>query len=280
MADYDPFADADRLVVQGDHLATFDADLLDLAVEMLSDGRSGERVAALDAGCGIGNVTATRLSGRPFARIDAVDTSGPAIDMARQRFARPDIAYRQADALAAARERHYGFITCFLFLHCCEDPGSALRALWDALAPGGVLVVRTADDGMVTFFPHDPVISAIHEVTSNLPMGTDRMHGRRAGHDMARLSPAPTRIETRFFTMSSAGMSPEARERLFDDNFEFRLSYLQTLASRYPAFYTRHFTEAPDRTLSSARARFLCPDFYYCLTQMAFVLKKPLDATV
>jgi ubiquinone/menaquinone biosynthesis C-methylase UbiE len=96
---------------------------------------------ALDAGCGTGRhavILADRLD-----HVDAVDVSGPMIELGEARRPRPNLQYRQCDLrdLAVAGEDRYDFILSILTLHHVPDLHAALSHLKSLLAPGGRLAV-------------------------------------------------------------------------------------------------------------------------------------------
>ncbi|MGX1880593.1 class I SAM-dependent methyltransferase [Streptomyces sp. NPDC055287] len=93
-------------------------------------------LTALDVGCGTGRF-ARRLAALGI-EVDAVDPAAEALEAARA--AGGPVRYRQADITEVALPRqHYDFISCLASLH--HIPFTALTALREALAPGGVLVV-------------------------------------------------------------------------------------------------------------------------------------------
>ena len=94
---------------------------------------------AIDLGCGPGR-HAVLLAGR-FERVDAIDLSGPMIELARARRARPNISYLQGDLRQAGQAGHYGLVLCVRTLHHVPDLHAALSHLKSLLAPGGRLVV-------------------------------------------------------------------------------------------------------------------------------------------
>ena len=97
---------------------------------------------ALDLGCGAGR-HAVLLAER-FAHVDAIDLSGPMIDVARERRARPNISYRQADLHDVTAAGRYDFILSVMTLHHVADLDAALRHIKTLVAPGGRLVVVDA----------------------------------------------------------------------------------------------------------------------------------------
>ncbi|MCW2933981.1 MAG: Methyltransferase type 11 [Actinomycetia bacterium] len=94
---------------------------------------------ALDIGCGTGR-HAVLLAGR-FEQVDAIDLSGPMIDLARKRRPRPNIAYRQADLHDVGDAGHYDLVLSLLTLHHVPDLHAALSHVKTLLAPGGRAVV-------------------------------------------------------------------------------------------------------------------------------------------
>jgi 2-polyprenyl-3-methyl-5-hydroxy-6-metoxy-1,4-benzoquinol methylase len=88
---------------------------------------------ALDLGCGTGG-QAVRLAER-FDRVDAIDVSGPMIELATARRARPNISYRLADLHEAGQPGSYDFIVSIRTLHHVPDLCLALRHIKTLLAP-------------------------------------------------------------------------------------------------------------------------------------------------
>ena len=98
---------------------------------------SGRR--ALDLGCGAGRHAVT-LAER-FEQVDAIDLSGPMIELARARRPRPNIAYRQADLHDIDGTGRYDFILSVHTLHHVPDLPAALCHIKTLLAPGGLVVM-------------------------------------------------------------------------------------------------------------------------------------------
>ncbi len=94
---------------------------------------------ALDLGCGAGRHAVT-LADR-FEQVDAVDLSGPMIELARDRRPRPNITYRQADLHEIGGTGRYDFILSVLTLHHVPELETALTHVKDLLAPGGRVVL-------------------------------------------------------------------------------------------------------------------------------------------
>ena len=96
---------------------------------------------ALDLGCGSGR-HAVLLATR-FGHVDAIDLSGPMIEVAQARRPRPNVTYRQADLRQVGRDGpgQYDFVLSVLTLHHVPDLPAALSHLKSLVAPGGRLAV-------------------------------------------------------------------------------------------------------------------------------------------
>lgn len=99
---------------------------------------------AIDLGCGPGR-QAVLLAGR-FEQVDAIDLSGPMIELARARRPRPNISYLQGDLRHAGQAGHYDLVLCVRTLHHVPDLHAALSHLKTLVAPGGRLVVVDSYD--------------------------------------------------------------------------------------------------------------------------------------
>lgn len=102
---------------------------------------SGRR--ALDLGCGAGQHAVT-LAER-FEQVDAIDLSGPMIDLARARRPQPNIAYRQADLHDIDGAGRYDVILSVHTMHHVPDLHAALSHIKTLLAPGGRVAVMDRD---------------------------------------------------------------------------------------------------------------------------------------
>jgi ubiquinone/menaquinone biosynthesis C-methylase UbiE len=98
---------------------------------------SGRR--ALDLGCGTGR-HAVLLADR-FQHVDAVDVSGPMVELARARRAGANISFWQADLHDVEGAGRYDFILSVLTLHHVPDLHAALSRIRALVAPGGRLAL-------------------------------------------------------------------------------------------------------------------------------------------
>ncbi len=143
---------------------------------------AGER--ALDLGCGAGR-HAVLLAER-FTHVDAIDLSLPMIEIARARRSRPNVAYRQADLLAATGPGDYDLVLSVMTLHHVPDLRAALAYIRGLLAPGGRIV-------LVDPYPAGSALPLAQRILHRLVPLRPRLHAGavlRFRANLARLGPA------------------------------------------------------------------------------------------
>ncbi len=144
---------------------------------------------ALDLGCGTGR-HAVLLAER-FGQVDAIDLSGPMIELARQRRLRPNITYWQADLHDVDGGGHYDFVLSVLTLHHVPDLHAALSHIKTVLAPGGRAVLVD-----VYAVPESALRSPqwmLRRMVGRLVPLRPRLHGlamQKLGADLVRRGPA------------------------------------------------------------------------------------------
>lgn len=114
---------------------------------------------AIDLGCGPGRQAAL-LAGR-FEQVEAVDLSGPMIELARARRARPNITYLQGDLHDVGEAGRYDCVLSPRTLHHVPDLHTALSHLKTLLAPGGRLAV-------VDCYPPESALSPVEWVLERM----------------------------------------------------------------------------------------------------------------
>lgn len=132
---------------------------------------------ALDVGCGSGRF-ARRLAATGM-HVEAIDRSGPMIDLARAAGSPGPgtISYRQADLVAGKLpEEAYDFISCLAMLH--HVPFDTVTKLRDALLPGGVLAVLGLGRPS-TFADYAPAVvaSPVNALARLVVYAGDRLNG-------------------------------------------------------------------------------------------------------
>lgn len=142
---------------------------------------------ALDIGCGTGR-HATLLAGR-FEQVDAIDLSGPMIDLARTRRPRPNITYWQADLHDVASAGRYNFVLSLLTLHHVPDLHAALSHIKTLLAPGGRAVLMDIYPAESDPRPQEALRRMVHRLVPLRP----RLHAlavQKLGVNLVRRGPA------------------------------------------------------------------------------------------
>jgi SAM-dependent methyltransferase len=127
----------DRVAADLDRLAELSRN--ELITSWLADVLPEAGWYAIDLGCGPGR-QAVLLAGR-FEQVDAVDLSGPMIELARARRPRPNISYLHGDLRHTGQAGHYDLVLCVRTLHHVPDLREALSHLKSLVAPGGRLLV-------------------------------------------------------------------------------------------------------------------------------------------
>jgi SAM-dependent methyltransferase len=122
---------------------------------------------ALDIGCGTGRHAAL-LAGR-FEQVDAIDLSGPMIDLARTRRPRPNITYWQADLHDVGGAGRYDFVLSLLTLHHVPDLHAALSHVKTLLAPGGRAVLMDMYPAESALRPRRVLRRMVHRVVPLRP---------------------------------------------------------------------------------------------------------------
>jgi SAM-dependent methyltransferase len=159
-------------------------ELIDSWLEGLLPAAGGR---ALDIGCGTGRHAAL-LAGR-FEQVDAIDLSGPMIDLARTRRPRPNITYRQADLHDVGGAGHYDFVLSLLTLHHVPDLHAALSHVKTLLAPGGRAVLMDMYPAESALRPQRALRRRVHRVVPLRP----RLHAlavQKLSVNLVRRGPA------------------------------------------------------------------------------------------
>lgn len=121
----------------------------------------------LDAGCGQAALTMnlaehiTQLGGAP-AQVTGVDQSADAIAEATELAAEKslDVPFQRADIHQLPfADATFDVVFCHQVLHHVADPQVVLQEFRRVTKPGGIIAVRDADFGAMTWFPPNPGLS-------------------------------------------------------------------------------------------------------------------------
>lgn len=102
----------------------------------------------LDAGCGSGRVTQALLERLPRGRLIAVDASADMVEKARQVLG-PEVEVRQADLSELELAEPAQAIFSNAVFHWIADHDRLFERLYEALAPGGLLIAQCGGEGNV-----------------------------------------------------------------------------------------------------------------------------------
>src|SRR5690349_1960082 len=130
------------------------------AAYLLPRLKSGDTL--LDVGCGPGTLTADLATRITPGRVTALETTGPALDLARAEIARRgldtvDFAVGDVHALEFPDDT-FAVVHAHQVLQHVGDPVAALREMRRVTRPGGVIAVRDSDYAAFTWFPQLPAL--------------------------------------------------------------------------------------------------------------------------
>jgi ubiquinone/menaquinone biosynthesis C-methylase UbiE len=121
------------------------------AARLVASLPAGDYPRVLDVGCGTGWATLAMLDRFGSRRVTGVDASEGMLEVFREKLGgREDVELelRAADVLDMGVEAGgYDAVICSMALHWFPDKPAAVRAMADALRPGGVLGVLSAGRG-------------------------------------------------------------------------------------------------------------------------------------
>ena len=106
--------------------------------------QKGAPDSVADVGCGPGTVSFRMAEQFPEATVVGYDAAEPVLAENRDRAEREghtDLAFERARLPSFDPGRSFDLVTCFYTLMYVEEVESALGALYDAVAPGGHLVI-------------------------------------------------------------------------------------------------------------------------------------------
>jgi len=116
---------------------------------LLGLGLTGKR--ALDAGCGSGHAVEA-LADR-FEEVVGLDLSGPLIEVAEAKRARPNVSYLVKDLFDLADEDGFDLVYSHTMLHHLEDYRAGLEHLKGLVRPGGTVALI---DNVCDHYPTPP----------------------------------------------------------------------------------------------------------------------------
>jgi ubiquinone/menaquinone biosynthesis C-methylase UbiE len=161
-------------------------------VAFLGQRESSDTLSILDIGCATGNQLLANRTIVPRAQLVGLDRSLGMLRQAQSKSA--DIAWVQADgAILPFQAQSFDFVTCQHALHHVQDKAGMLQALFQALRPGGRLVIYSlcpqdsADWVYYEYFPEahtidledfwpPETVKTVMETTGFAPVTVERQH--------------------------------------------------------------------------------------------------------
>lgn len=98
-----------------------------------------------DVGCGAGAATVPLAEAHPDVEVVGYDAAAPVIERNEARTDRPNLSFEVGRLPEFAPGRQFDVVFCYFTLPYVRDVERALRALYDAVAPGGSLVCNYAN---------------------------------------------------------------------------------------------------------------------------------------
>lgn len=168
----------------------------DLFGDWLQTALTASGGSALDIGCGAGR-HAVVLAER-FDHVDAIDLSGPMIELAQRKRARPNVTYRVSDLFDVTGE--YDLVVSSAMLHHVPDLERALTHIASLVRPGGTALLADVT-GIVSHFPR-----WLLRVEAVVRLGLDTVRRRPTARERYRLDTEPAWLDhmasDRFLTVS------------------------------------------------------------------------------
>jgi SAM-dependent methyltransferase len=157
----------------------------DTTVALLDRAGVGAGARCLDLGCGAGDVTfefAARVGSS--GRAVGIDMDVEKLALARERAATDGhhrTEFRVGDAYTFETDAGFDVVYCRFLLQHLSRPVDVLVRMWDAVVPGGVLIVEDADfEGSFCFPPNDGFDFWVRSYQAVLrSFGGDPLSGRK-----------------------------------------------------------------------------------------------------
>ncbi len=157
-----------------------------LELEFLVRHGMAQDMKVLDAACGPGVVSFMIDDFLTTGSVVGVDLDPELIKDAQSAAAKrgKEVEFHQANALELPFENEFDFIYCrFLFQHLAE-PEKAMRSLFNALKPGGILCITDVDDEWLFLHPEVPAFDQLRKLAGahQALQGGNRYIGRALRH--------------------------------------------------------------------------------------------------
>lgn len=233
-SEYDPEVDYERLELSAEMHQAQDNQNIDRVVERLQEAGIEQPYSVLDVGCGYGTVTRSRFGHDERFEVLAIDDSKEVLQIAKDEYSANNIEYRWLDAndVGKADLGSFDLVFASYLFHHVENQESILSLLWNRVRDGGVLMVRSCDDGQYLHYPPNENMDWIIDTTDDIAGSSDRTHGRRLPTQMKRLSPAPADVWLDMKNYHTVGRDSSERRDYWTVFHSNRLHYAEVRAEQ------------------------------------------------
>src|ERR1700739_1539103 len=114
----------------------------------------------LDVGCGPGTITADLADRVPQGHVTGVDAAQEVIEQARNQQSQGNLDFATGDVYALDYpDASFDVVHAHQILQHLGDPVRALREMRRVTRPGGLVALREADFGGMTWYPELPILA-------------------------------------------------------------------------------------------------------------------------
>ncbi len=270
-----------RLQAQERILRDFDGELYEDVVNSRKD------VYALDLGCNCGDNLYSRFA--PLGNIRKVvgiDCDGKSVEQATQNYGSDVFRFYQADVethdfektldeiCREERIEKFDVVNLSMLILHLKKPYALLRVLRKFLVPDGVFIIKDIDDGLNLAYPDkDGLFAKAIQICNFSEFSGYRKSGREIYTMLRKCGFAD--VKMRNALISTAGMSFDEREALFDVYFSFIREDMRILSKKYPD--DDNYVKAAEwfeDNYERLESEFLSEEFFFTLGFMLFTAKR------
>ena len=269
-----------RLKIQNEALNKFDNDVYQKILNMHTPLR------ILDVGCGQGDMLISKISNYEISCYFGIDKSIRQINTARSKHTEKFYNFFEIDIEDDNFEKNLIFemklkkidkfdvINISMVLLHLNDPVRLLSRLYGFLSDNGHIIIRDIDDG-INFASPDPnnEFERIYRMCHNDEQSGYRRTGRNVYSFLHRAGYKNIILERQ--GLSTAGMSEEEKDALFNMYFPFTLKNAESMMNKYPwnNDYKKDYLWYNER-FNKIHEEFLKPEFIFSLGFITYTAEK------
>lgn len=119
----------------------------------------------------------------------------------------------------------FDLVYCSLSLHHMSNSGLVIKGLWDYIANGGRIFIRTCDDALKLAYPDSGLMDEIIKMTAGVSKVSDRFHGRKVYQQLSKAKFENITIDS--FAVDTVNKSVTDRYTLYMTTFDWRKNYFK-----------------------------------------------------